>query len=141
MIDIQKLIRVYGSSDPFELIKLLGVGLINEPLPVDTLGLTVSSYDESTIVINSHASEGEQLFIAAHELAHALLHSDESTTFYRKYTSGTQIPQIEAQAHSFALELIMTNFKNQSGDCLNLYDMLHYLGLPDSFDRFVKITQ
>lgn len=135
--DVITLINTYETADPFKLLTALGVSLIQQPFTPETLGMTIHNDGETAVIVNTLCTEGEQLFVAAHELGHVVKHPGESTTFYRKYCHGLQIPALEGEANRFALALLTVGITDGNATNFSIYDFLSYLGLPDSMDRFL----
>ena len=100
-----RLMVKYGTSDPFVIAQQKDISVIYEEL-----GSALGYYNRykriQFIHINNNASESFQKFICAHELGHAILHSDANTPFMKKNTFFS-IDRIEIEANTFAVELLL----------------------------------
>lgn len=135
--DVRKLVKEYGTSDPYRLLKYLDVKLIKTKLPASTWGFTLTSDNSVAVVINDLLSDNQQRFTVAHELGHVIEHPGVSTSFLRNYAKGGQISKIEAEANYFAFGILLYRL-NEYGGCFNKYDIVRGLGLSDSMARFIK---
>lgn len=99
--------------------------------------MKVTSDGETTIGILYSLPEYTRKFILAHELGHVVKHSNNSTTFYRAFMSGYDIPKIEAEANKFAFYLLLNNL--DINESFNKYDFVKSYGLPEELARFVSI--
>lgn len=135
--DVRKLVKEYGTSDPYRLLKYLDVKLIKTKLPASTWGFTLTSDNSVAVVINDLLSDNQQRFTVAHELGHVVEHKDVSTSFLRTYCHGCQIPKVEAEANYFAFDLLLFGLK-EFGGFYNKFDIVRGLGLSDSMARFIK---
>lgn len=136
--DVDSLIKLYGTCDPEQILKELGVSICNtDLLPPSTLAMKVTSDEETTIGILDSLSEHTRKFVLAHELGHVIEHASCSTTFYRSFTSGYDIPKIEAEANRFAFYLLLSGL--ELNESFNKYDFVRSYGLPEKLARFVSI--
>lgn len=136
--DVNSLIELYGTCDPEQILKELGVYVCNtDLLPPSTLAMKVTSDGETTIGILYSLPEYTRKFILAHELGHVVKHANNSTTFYRAFMSGYDIPKIEAEANKFAFYLLLNNL--DINESFNKYDFVKSYGLPEELARFVSI--
>lgn len=118
-------------------MKNLGVAICNtDLLPPSTLAMKVTSDKETTIGILDNLSEYTRKFVLAHELGHVIEHTNSSTTFYRAFMSGYDIPKIEAEANRFAFYLLLSGF--EINESFNKYDFVRSYGLPEELARFVS---
>lgn len=110
--DVNSLIELYGTCNPEQILKNLGVAICNtDLLPPGTLAMKVTSDKETTIGILDNLSEYTRKFVLAHELGHVVKHANNSTTFYRAFMSGYDIPKIEAEANRFAFYLLLSGLE------------------------------
>ena len=136
--DVNSLIELYGTCDPEQILKCMGVAICNtDLLPPSTLAMKVTSNKETTIGILDSLSEHTRKFVLAHELGHVIEHSSCSTTFYRSFTSGYDVPKIEAGANRFAFYLLLSGF--EINESFNKYDFVRSYGLPEELARFVSV--
>ncbi|BBH19850.1 hypothetical protein Back11_11950 [Paenibacillus baekrokdamisoli] len=102
---VRKLVRKYGTSDPFDLASRLNIIVINEYL-ADIYGY-YNSYKRSRFIhVNDGLDDAKQRFTCAHELGHAMLHPKVNTPFLRQHTL-VSVDRIEREANQFAAELLI----------------------------------
>lgn len=136
--DVNSLVELYGTCDPETILRELGVAICNtDLLPPGTLAMKVTSDKETTIGILDNLSEYTRKFVLAHELGHVVKHANNSTTFYRAFMSGYDIPKIEAEANRFAFYLLLNDL--DINESFNKYDFVKSYGLPEELARFVNI--
>lgn len=136
--DVNSLIELYGTCDLEQILKELGVSVCNtDLLPLSTLAMKVTSDGETTIGILYSLPEYTRKFVLAHELGHVVEHANNSTTFYRAFMSGYDIPKIEAEANRFAFYLLLSNL--DINESFNKYNFVKSYGLPEELARFVSI--
>lgn len=136
--DVNSLVELYGTCDPEQILKNLDVAICNtDLLPPGTLAMKVTSDKETTIGILDNLSEYTRKFVLAHELGHVIEHTNSSTTFYRAFMSGYDIPKIEAEANRFAFYLLLSGF--EINESFNKYDFVKSYGLPEELARFVSV--
>ena len=108
-LDIRKktntLKKKYGTNNPFDIAKYLGIKVIFEPLG-SISGYYNKQLRMKQIHINHDLSDHDQLFTCAHELGHAIMHPDANTPFLRKRT-GLLVSKMEIEADKFATELLI----------------------------------
>ncbi|WP_124113843.1 ImmA/IrrE family metallo-endopeptidase [Paenibacillus xylanexedens] len=102
---IQKLVKKFGTNDPFEIAKGLNIIIVYKNMGKTTRGIYFRKLRRRFIVINSELSEEWQKVVCAHELGHDRLHPglgrfwlDENTFF----NTG----KYERQANTFAVKLL-----------------------------------
>lgn len=111
---VQKLIKKYGTNNPFEIADALGIWIYVVPLG-NTKGNYVYNKRKKVFFINERLSEKEILFCIAHELGHALMHTKSNLYFNNSNTFFNQ-NRHEIEADTFAAELLI------SDDLLNEYE-------------------
>ena len=97
---VSRLVRRYGTRDPFEIARLRHIILITEPLG-SIRGYYSCSYRHQVIHLNSNLEENQLRFTCAHELGHAILHPKANTPFLRQNTLFP-ISRYEWEASRFA---------------------------------------
>lgn len=102
---IKYLMKKYKTNDPFELCSFLGYKVMEEPLG-NINGFYQSCIRNKIIHINCELDYREKLFVCAHELGHALLHSKLNILFLEKRTFCNK-SKYELEANKFAAELII----------------------------------
>lgn len=106
-MDVEKIVKKYNSRNPFRIAKEMNIKVIYEPLG-DINGYFTTVLREKQIHINSDIPEEKQLFTAAHELGHALLHPKENTPFLRGSTFFS-VSKLENEANRFAVHLLISD--------------------------------
>lgn len=121
------LISKYKTNNPIELADALGIKVIYEPLG-DINGYFNTAFRQKFIHINSQLTENRQLFTAAHELGHAILHPKANTPFLREKTLFS-INKFEIEANTFAVNLLITEEAIKEVKHLTLEQMANYFGI------------
>ena len=91
----------FGTNDPFELCKKLGIWVYIVPLG-KVQGHYTYAKRKKVFFINENLSEIDRYFCCAHELGHALLHTKHNVYFN---SSNAFLNEFEKQANEFAAEL------------------------------------
>ncbi len=102
---IEKLERKYQTRNPFELARSLRILITYENLGTIN-GYYNKQFRIKQIHINCNLPEHLQTLTCAHELGHALLHSDSSTPFLRSFTYFS-VDRMELEANKFAINLLL----------------------------------
>ncbi|KPU45805.1 metallopeptidase ImmA [Oxobacter pfennigii] len=122
MIDdiIVGLLETYNTNNPFELCDFLDIKIISSNLGSDIKGFFQRTEEGYEIIhINSTLDYNESKYICAHELGHAILHTDLSISFFIE--NSLQIKnKFEIQADIFAAELLISN---EQVDLISITDM------------------
>lgn len=129
------LIEAYGTNDPFELCKELNIKIMKTDLGNEIKGFFQKISDQCRIIhINSYLTNYEERYICAHELGHAIMHSEISISFF--IDNPLQVKnKYELQADKFAAELLLPN-NLRDFDCdydfddLNVEQICTCLGIP-----------
>lgn len=74
---VDELRKFYGQTEPIKLANYLGIELIFSTNLRNVLGMYTKINQAPFIFINENLSESVQKLVIAHELGHAILHSDE----------------------------------------------------------------
>lgn len=135
---VKKTIRKHDSKNPFEIAKSMGIIVLFEPLG-DYTGYYNKAYRQRMIHINENLSEEEQLFTCAHELGHAVLHSNCNTPFMRKNT-GFFINKFEREANTFACHLLLNRFEQEELKELTIEQISLMTGIPSDFLHLTQKT-
>lgn len=104
-----RLVKKYGTRNPFEIIKGMNVILLFVDL-VDVRGFYQYFQRNNIIYIDQNLSYEDQIWVCAHELAHMLLHKKANTVFMdtRTYFNTSAY---ENEANKFAIELLVPDEK------------------------------
>lgn len=104
---ITYLTKKYKTNNPFELADILNITIFYEELG------SINGYYNKVlrmrqIHINCNLQEHLKYFTCAHELGHALLHTNASTPFLRAHTYFS-IDKLELEANTFAVNLLLSD--------------------------------
>lgn len=82
---VSGLIETYNTTNPFELCDFLNIKIIQSNLGNEIKGFFQRTPEEYEIIhINTQLSCNESKYICAHELGHAIMHTDISIRFLLK---------------------------------------------------------
>ncbi|MEW4223166.1 ImmA/IrrE family metallo-endopeptidase [Rossellomorea marisflavi] len=126
---VEQLIKTHNSHCPFTIAKNLGIEVMFENLG-NTLGYFSNTLRFKCIHVNEAAGEKLQEFICAHELCHALLHTEVNTAFLKKKTLYSS-NAIELEANEFAVRLITYDTNSP----ITLKEALVEYGFPKEISR------
>lgn len=126
-----------STTDPFKVIKELDIDLILADLGKTTLGQTVKNCRHYAILLNNQSNEIIQKFVAWHEIGHVRLHPGMSTAKFRKENLTGLIQGVEAEANTFAIEMMKRTIDLYEVDQMNNFQVIEYLGLPHTLDHLV----
>ena len=103
---VAKLIKRYGTADPFSLAEVLNIIVFDIPLG-ELQGFYMYLKKHRTVFLNSNIEDVNlRRVILAHEIGHALLHTKTNCYFMRKNTF-LNTSKNEIQANCFAAELLI----------------------------------
>ncbi len=122
---IKKLLKINETNNPIKIAKNLGIQIIYEDLG-SLNGYYNTVYRHKIIHINSNLTEQQQIFTAAHELGHALLHPKTNTAFLKTHTYMV-INKFENEANEFAVNLLITD------DDIKDYTHLNFKSIADTY--------
>lgn len=123
---ISKLVKKYGTNNPFEIAEIMGIQIIYMDLG-SIHGFYRVYKRVKTIVINNRLKAWERKFVCAHELGHAIKHPNLNISFLKNNTFYS-IGKIENEANKFALYLLLhgKNFE----DYETKHDLLRENAIP-----------
>ena len=88
---VENIIMTHETNDPFEIAKDLKVIILYADLK-NTLGF-FNNYKRSKIIhLNCNMPSNFTSFVCAHELGHAVQHSDVNTPFLKRHTLFSNLP-------------------------------------------------
>ena len=131
---IKKLVKKYGTNNPFEIAKQIGIKVEYAPLG-DTLGFYYYDRRIQFININNQIEEGQQTFTCAHALGRAVLHKHSNTPFLKKNTLYP-ISKIEREANEFAIALLSYGAEIHTG--MTVYECGQIYGIPEQLREMIK---
>lgn len=126
---VKHLVESYDTNNPFLISKHLGITVQFEPLG-KILGFYSKTHRIPVIHINENSSEGQKLFTAAHELAHAIQHPNSNTSFMKANTFFST-DKYEIEANLFAVELLFV--QNSHYDSVSIEEACGYYDIPKQF--------
>lgn len=103
--EVERLKKKYKINNPIDIAKGEKIEIIYEPL--GTIRGYYNKYARQKFIhINSDLDERQQYVTCGHELAHAILHPNASTPFFRENTFYS-INKLERQANKFDAYLLI----------------------------------
>lgn len=129
-IRVRNLVRKYGTRNPEKLANELGIEIIRKKYK-KTLGFFKKELGKKFIVVNSNLSESMQQIVIAHELGHAILHSNNNSIYIHEYTLFPR-GRVEIEANMFSAELLIDENEIDK-DYLNemcTSQLASYFGVP-----------
>ena len=108
---IENLVNLYGTNSPFELCKKLNINIIFIDLPENTNGLFVKTKENMKLILIKNTLKIKEIRkVCAHELAHAILHSNTNAMCSER--NGDLIQKLDEEADCFAKILISYNIND-----------------------------
>ena len=110
-VDIKRkanqLVRLFGTRDPFEMVKGMNVILVFYPLD-GVRGFYQYFKRNNIIYIDESLSRHDQQFVCAHELGHMFLHKRSNALFMDTRTQFNT-SRYELEADKFAVNLLISD--------------------------------
>jgi len=136
---VETLIKTHKTNCPFTLAKKLNIIVLYEDLG-GTMGYFSKDFRFKFIHINQSLNENEGIFTCAHELGHAIKHSDVSTPFLKRHTLFS-VDKVEREANTFAVELLLPDtLLQEHADC-SVFNIGRSLGIPDRLISLKTISK
>lgn len=137
---VNELIRLYKTSDPFELAECCDITLWDNK----SLGGLYANYvkyeDKQFIMVDKDTTPPERWnFVCAHELGHALFTPDANTQWMRQYKIGTNADRVEYLANQFAVELLLNDEFLKENEGISIYTLADSVGVPQKFVSLKKM--
>lgn len=101
---VNGLVERYDTRDPFTLADYLNVHVQRAPLG-KIYGCHLTICGNKFIYVNTDKPESVQKTVAAHELGHAVMHSDDY--YFFSFGESLYRSKAEIEAHTFAAELLI----------------------------------
>lgn len=110
---VDDLVKQHRTRSPFELCKRMQINVIFSDLPDKVNGLYFKSQKSGKriILMNSELEENKMEWVCAHELGHAVLHSDINAMNYNQ-GYNIELSDLEIEADLFSLFLLETSNAN-----------------------------
>ena len=122
----ENLVSTYGTNNPEELCRLLGIVVVDQPLPKVTKGFCLTLAAGRAIVLNEKLQPRERQSCIAHELGHALLHNGINYMFVSQNTQMVT-GKYETEADLFAAALLLNGESISEDTTLTLLAQKHHL--------------
>ena len=116
--EVSRLKMKYQTDDPYEICEYLDIQVMERPMgksPRSCKGFFLVSSRCKLIVINSDLPDSIQRIIIAHELGHAVLHSDSAINTFHEFAMFEDTNRMEYEANVFAAEFMLSD---QTAKCL-----------------------
>lgn len=104
---VSNLVKIHSTRNPIEIAENLGIIVLYEPLG-NINGYYNTAFRQKFIHINESLPEYKQVFTAAHELGHAILHPKANTPFLKENTF-LLVDKLEIEANRFAVNLLISD--------------------------------
>lgn len=104
LAEAEALAKKYSTNNPLKIARELDIGIDYLPLR-KILGIAYTLGKKRSMVINSNLEEPEQIVVAAHELAHHVLHPDHNFFLILNHTCFGN--RFEYQANMFTARLLV----------------------------------
>lgn len=102
--EVERLKKEHGTNNPFDIAEAEKIIIYREPLG-SIRGYYNKYVRQKNIHINCDLSERQQYVTCGHELAHAIIHPNANTPFFRSNTFYS-INKLERQANKFDAYLL-----------------------------------
>ena len=111
--------KQYGTSDPTELCRCLGITYLRADLPEKLGGFYMESKGRQAVAVSDRLDAPFDRAVSAHELGHALLHKGLNFIFLCDSTNF--LPgRYEREADLFAAALLIDTARLKSGKSISL---------------------
>lgn len=108
---IETIVNLYGTNSPFKLCEKLHINIIFIDLPENTKGLFVKTKENMKLILIKNTLEIDEIRkVCAHELAHAILHSDTNAMCLEG--DEELINKLDKEADYFAKSLLSYKSNN-----------------------------
>lgn len=96
-----------GTNDPFVIAEFLGIPIVFREYGQGVKGYCIKIHDRIHIIINSRFDKRAQKIICAHELGHAILHTENLTPVFTAafHEDGNSV--LEHEANLFAASILI----------------------------------
>lgn len=137
--EVEKMFFEFGTdaTNPYKVIQYSDIDLLETELGNKTLGQTIRNKRCYAILINQSLSSPMKEFVLWHEIAHVRLHKGSSTAAFRANNLNHMIYGIEAEANTFAMEMLIRRIDEYELPYMNPFQIIEYLGLPHTLEHFV----
>lgn len=130
---IRKLIRRFGTNDPFVIASGLNIHIRFDDLGESTRGIYFKTLRRRCIFIHSGLDEPHQRLVCAHELGHDRLHPGLNQFWLDAHTF-TNTGKYERQANQFAVRLLTAGDTFEKGQTIK--SILQRNNVPTEMEPF-----
>lgn len=102
----------YQTEDPYDICGYMDIQIMKRPMGGNARsckGFFLCSSRCKMIVINSDLPDSIQRIIVAHELGHAVLHSDSAISAFHEFSMFDETDRMEYEANVFAAEFMLSD--------------------------------
>ncbi|NNU75413.1 ImmA/IrrE family metallo-endopeptidase [Clostridium estertheticum] len=133
---VSSLFLMYGTLNPFELCEHLNIKIIISNLGNEIKGFFQRTHGYEMIHINSGIEDHEMKYVCAHELGHAILHSNMSISYLIE--NPLQVKnKFEIQADKFAAEILINyEIKDQGYGQLDIEQISSLICVPTKLIKY-----
>ena len=130
---------ITGTRDPFEIASRLGINVEFRQYSKSVKGYCRKIFDRLYIIINSNYCKKSQKVICAHELGHAILHTDFSEVVSSMSFEDHDRDGMEYEANLFAAALLL----NQKDLATDISQLSNYVlkGIFDANMMFMPVSK
>lgn len=128
---VARLVSKYNTRNPFEIAEHRNIEIIRCDLK-SVLGYYTKYRRVQSIILSSTLPEHLESYVCAHELGHAICHSDLNVQLLCEgafYAKG----KFERQANAFAVELLLPDDLLQEYPDTTIYQLARSAGVPEEF--------
>lgn len=123
------------TDDVFELVDYFNINVIETDLGSSTLGMYRYIKRNKFIFLNNDLEHYQKKFVLAHELGHAILHSDLNCFFLEKKTLYLK-NKFEIEANKFAVELLVSDDDLKELEGYTIEQMSAILNIPSDLLKY-----
>ena len=123
------------TGDVFELIDYFNINVIETDLGSSTLGMYRYIKRNKFIFLNNDLEHYQKKFVLAHELGHAILHSDLNCFFLEKKTLYLK-NKFEIEANKFAVGLLVSDDDLKELEGYTIEQMSAILNIPSDLLKY-----
>lgn len=123
------------TDDVFELVDYFNINVIETDLGSSTLGMYRYIKRNKFIFLNNDLEHYQKKFVLAHELGHAILHSDLNCFFLEKKTLYLK-NKFEIEANKFAVELLVSDNDLKELEGYTIEQMSAILNIPSDLLKY-----
>lgn len=133
----ESLIRKFNTNNPFVIADHLSITILYSDMK-NTLGF-FNIYKRSKFIhLSNQIPESLEAFVCAHELGHAVCHTDINTPFLKRHTLFS-VDKIEREANTFAVELLMPDKLLKSQVDISIFSIAELYGVPEKLVELKKL--